>query len=289
MPRDPRRRDAAVIGAPFFLFVLRGPSAGTRCDDRWRTRGRRRDLALGACPRGTGADGPQDVDLEIPAGAWVAIVRPNGAGKSTLLVADRGAGAPGEVTSAGAVAASIGKKFPADRGRADRRACRSRRRSRSRGAGRLPYEDRLRGLRPVDRAAVAAAIDRVGLGRLVGRDVRELSLGERQLVLLAVAIAQAAPVVMLDEPTVHLDIRHQFDVMDLLADLNRRDGRTIVTVLHDLHLAASRIPRIVVVAEVIVADGPPAEARRADRDVSVGRLLPTGPWSPEPAAVVPGG
>jgi iron complex transport system ATP-binding protein len=141
----------------------------------------------------------------------------------------------------------------------------------------------------VDRAAVAAAIDRVGLGRLVGRDVRELSLGERQLVLLAVAIAQAAPVVMLDEPTVHLDIRHQFDVMDLLADLNRRDGRTIVTVLHDLHLAASRIPRIVVVAEVIVADGPPAEARRADRDVSVGRLLPTGPWSPEPAAVVPGG
>jgi iron complex transport system ATP-binding protein len=125
--------------------------------------------------------------------------------------------------------------------------------------------------------------------------VRELSLGERQLVLLAVAIAQAAPIVMLDEPTVHLDIRHQFDVMDLLADLNRRDGRTIVTVLHDLHLAATRIPRIVVVADGrIVADGPPAGALGGDRirdvfGVEPG-LLPEGPWSrPVGAGAIAGG
>ena len=91
------------------------------------------------------------------------------------------------------------------------------------------------------------------------------------------------------------DIRHQFDVMDLLADLNRRDGRTIVTVLHDLHLAARRIPRIVVVADGrIVADGPPAEALHGERirdvfGVEPG-LLPTGPWSgPERAAVARGG
>ena len=150
--------------------------------------------------------------------------------------------------------------------------------------GRLPHEDRLRGLRPADRAAVATAIERVGLGRLIGRDVRELSLGERQLVLLAVAIAQAAPIVMLDEPTVHLDIRHQIEVMDLLADLHERDGRTIVTVLHDLHLAARRIPRIVVVAGGrIVADGPPAEALDAARIRDVfgvdPAVLPVGPWS----------
>jgi iron complex transport system ATP-binding protein len=149
--------------------------------------------------------------------------------------------------------------------------------------GRLPHEDPIRGLRPADRAAVAAAVDRVGLGRLVGRDVRELSLGERQLVLLAVAVAQEAPIVMLDEPTVHLDIRHQLDVIDLLADLVARDGRTVVTVLHDLQLAA-RVPRIVVVAGGrIAADGPPEIALRADVIREVFEVpperLPPGPWS----------
>jgi iron complex transport system ATP-binding protein len=234
------------------------------------------------------------VDLVIEPGEWVAIVGPNGAGKSTLLRLMTGLLAPtaGEVAVDGRSLARLDREevarqiavvpqpssLPFSAAVEDVVAL-----------GRLPHEDRLRGLRPADRAAVAAAIDRVGLGRLVGRDVRELSLGERQLVLLAVAIAQAAPIVMLDEPTVHLDIRHQFDVMDLLADLNRRDGRTIVTVLHDLHLAATRIPRIVVVADGrVVADGPPAEALGGERirdvfGVEPG-LLPAGPWSRTPDA-----
>jgi hypothetical protein len=148
------------------------------------------------------------------------------------------------------------------------RSSRSRRASRSLptvesvvALGRLPHETGSAACVRLIGSAVAGAIERSGLGRLVGRDVRELSLGERQLVLLAVAIAQAAPVIVLDEPTVHLDVRHQFEVMDLLADLNTRDGRTIVTVIHDLHLAASRIPRIVVVGDGrIVGDGPPRTA-----------------------------
>jgi iron complex transport system ATP-binding protein len=150
--------------------------------------------------------------------------------------------------------------------------------------GRLPHEDPIRGPRPADRAAVAAAIDRVGLGRLVGRDARELSLGERQLVLVAVAVAQDAPIIVLDEPTVHLDIRHQVDVMELLADLNAREGRTIVAVLHDLHLATHYLPRIAVLANGrLVADGPPTEALDGDRirdvfGVDPG-VLPEGPWS----------
>jgi iron complex transport system permease protein len=115
--------------------------------------------------------------------------------------------------------------------------------------GRLPHEDRLRGLRERDRAAVAAAIDMVGLGKLVDRDARTLSLGERQLVLLALAIAQKAPVIILDEPTVHLDIRHQVDVMELLRELNVRDGTTIVAVMHDLRLAAHYFPRTLVLAD----------------------------------------
>jgi iron complex transport system ATP-binding protein len=132
--------------------------------------------------------------------------------------------------------------------------------------GRLPHEDPLRGARPVDRAAVAAAIERVGVGHLLGRDVRELSLGERQLVLLALAVAQAAPVLVLDEPTIHLDLRHQVATMELLVDLNTRDGTTIVAVLHDVGLAAAFFPRLVLLDRGrLVADGPPSDALSAER------------------------
>ena len=132
--------------------------------------------------------------------------------------------------------------------------------------GRLPHEHPIRGLRPADRAAIAAAIDRVGVGHLLGRDARELSLGERQLVLLAMAVAQEAPILVLDEPTVHLDLRHQVEVMELLGDLNQRDGTTVIAVLHDLGLAAHFFPRIVVIDRGrLVADGPPAEALTPDR------------------------
>jgi iron complex transport system ATP-binding protein len=241
----------------------------------------------------------RDIDLAIAHGDWVGIVGPNGAGKSTLLRLMTGLlpTTAGSVTVEGLPLAALSRDEVA------RRIAVVPQPSSIPFAttveavvalGRLPHEDRLRGLRPSDHAAVSAAIDRVGLGRLVGRDVRELSLGERQLVLLAVAIAQAAPIVMLDEPTVHLDIRHQLDVMDLLADLNRRDGRTIVTVLHDLHLAARRIPRIVVVADGgIAADGPPDVALRAETVRDVFRVdpadLPSGPWSGSPTVARPVG
>ena len=132
--------------------------------------------------------------------------------------------------------------------------------------GRLPHEHPIRGMRPGDRAAVAAAIERVGLGHLLGRDARELSLGERQLVLLAMAVAQASPVLVLDEPTVHLDLRHQVEVMELLGDLNEREGTTILAVLHDVGLAAHFFPRLVLLDRGrVVADGPPSEVLSAER------------------------
>jgi len=229
------------------------------------------------------------VDLVVRTGERLAVVGPNGAGKSTLLRLMTGLLAP----SSGVVL--VGGRPLRDLGR-DEIARRiavvpqiatlpfSARVEEIVALGRLPHEDSIRGPRPADRAAVAAAIERVGLGRLVGRDARELSLGERQLVLLAVAVAQASPIIVLDEPTVHLDIRHQIDVMELLADLNTRDGRTIITVLHDLNLAARSIPRIVVLADGrVVADGPPEEALDGERIRDVFRVdpavLPAGPWS----------
>jgi iron complex transport system ATP-binding protein len=138
------------------------------------------------------------------------------------------------------------------------------------GLGRIPHEHPFLGPREADRAAVAAAIERVGIGRLRGRDARELSLGERQLMLVALAVAQGARLLVLDEPTVHLDLRHQVDVMRLLVDLNERNGVAVLAVLHDLALAAHFFPRLVLLdAGRVVADGPRSDVLSEDRIRSV--------------------
>ena len=211
------------------------------------------------------------VDLDIAAGERVALIGPNGAGKSTLLRVLTGLVRPaaGRASLGGVPIERL------DRGAIARRLAVvpqqatlpfATRVEEVVALGRLPHEDPFRGARPADRAAIAAAIERVGVGHLLGRDARELSLGERQLVLLALAVAQAAPVLVLDEPTVHLDLRHQVGTMELLVDLNVRDGTTILAVLHDLGLAAIFFPRLVLIdAGRIVADGTPAEVLTPDR------------------------
>jgi iron complex transport system ATP-binding protein len=232
-------------------------------------------------------------DLAISAGDRIALVGPNGAGKSTLLRGIVGLIAPraGEIRIDGQPIGRLTRDAVARRLAVVPQLASlpfAARVEEVVALGRLPHEDPLRGPRAADRAAVAAAIDRVGLGRLIGRDARQLSLGERQLVLVAVALAQAAPVIILDEPTVHLDIRHQVEVMDLLVDLNERDGTTILAVLHDLNLAARYCPRVAVMSDGrIVSDGPPAEALTGGRIRDVfgvdPSILPIGPWSGETA------
>jgi iron complex transport system ATP-binding protein len=210
-------------------------------------------------------------DLAVARGERVALVGPNGAGKSSLLRGLTGVLTPraGSVDLLGGPIERVDRKtlartiavvpevadlpfaMPVEEVVA---------------LGRLPHEPPMTGLRPSDIAAVHGAIDRVGIRHLQTRDVRELSMGERQLVFIAVAVAQSAPILVLDEPTAHLDIRHQVEVMELLLELNRRDGTTIVAVLHDLALAAHFFPRIVVMADArIVADGAPAVTLDAER------------------------
>jgi iron complex transport system ATP-binding protein len=207
----------------------------------------------------------RDVSVALDRGERIALVGPNGAGKSTLLRVLAGTLRPtaGRVELAGVSLADLGRAQVARRLAVVPQQTAlpfAMRVEEVVALGRLPHEAPLRGARPADRAAVAAAIDRVGLGHLMGRDARELSLGERQLVLLALAVAQAAPVMLLDEPTVHLDLRHQVEAMELLRDLNERDGTALVAVLHDLGLAGHFFPRLVVIDHGrVVADGPPAE------------------------------
>jgi iron complex transport system ATP-binding protein len=213
----------------------------------------------------------ESADLAVAAGERLALVGPNGAGKSTLLRALTGVlparhgsvrlcGDPIESVDRRVIARTIAvvpelADLPFAMPVGDVVAL-----------GRLPHEPPLTGLRPSDLAAVESAIERVGIADLRHSDVRELSMGERQLVFIAVALAQDAPILVLDEPTAHLDIRHQVEVMELLVELNRRDRTTVVAVLHDLALAAHFFPRVVVMDRGrIVADGPPARVLDVDR------------------------
>ncbi len=207
----------------------------------------------------------RDVSFTVEAGERVALIGPNGAGKSTLLRVVAGVLRPnaGRVELGGVPVASMDRTAVARRLAVVPQQTAlpfSMRVEEVVALGRLPHEHALRGTRPADRAAVAEAIDRVGLGHLLGRDARELSLGERQLLLLALAVAQESPTLLLDEPTVHLDLRHQVEAMELMRDLNERDGTTLVAVLHDLALASHFFPRLVLLHHGrLVGDGTPAE------------------------------
>jgi iron complex transport system ATP-binding protein len=211
------------------------------------------------------------IDLEIAEGERIAVIGGNGAGKSTLLRVAVGTLAPaaGRVEILGRPIADLDRLAVARRIAVVPQAATLPFATRVEDVvalGRIPHEDPFRGLRAEDRAVVAAAIDRVGVGHLLGRDARELSLGERQLVLIAMAVAQSAPILVLDEPTVHLDLRHQVGAMDLLVDLNERTGTTVIAVLHDLTLAAHFFPRLVLLDHGrVVADGEPGAVLAPDR------------------------
>jgi iron complex transport system ATP-binding protein len=212
-----------------------------------------------------------DVSARIEAGEMVALLGPNGAGKTSLLrcvtrIAKPQAGTvlvggvpldeyerPGLARRMGVVPGQTIVAFPM---RVEELVA----------LGRVPHEHPLLGPRAADRVAIDHAIERVGIGHLRGRDVRELSLGERQLAVLAMTIAQGARLLLLDEPTVHLDLRHQVEVMELLRDIATRDGVTVLAVLHDLGLASHFFPRLMLLQEGrLVADGPPREVLTHDR------------------------
>jgi len=211
------------------------------------------------------------VSLHVAPGELVCLLGPNGAGKSTLLRAITGTLRP----AAGTVLIDAVPMAEYDRSALARRmavvpgqatVAFPIRVEELVGLGRIPYEHPLLGARAADRAATARAVERVGIGHLVGRDVRELSLGERQLAVLAMTIAQGARLLLLDEPTVHLDLRHQVEVMELLRNLAHDDGVTVIAVLHDMTLASHFFDRLVLINDGrLVADGPPADVLTDDR------------------------
>ncbi|MEO3749142.1 ABC transporter ATP-binding protein [Streptomyces sp. B6B3] len=124
--------------------------------------------------------------------------------------------------------------------------------------GRSPHQTWWRQWSRADERAVHGALAATGMAELADRAVDELSGGQRQRAWLAMAVAQGTPVMLLDEPTTYLDLAHQIDVLDLITDLNRQDGRTIVMVLHDLNQACRYADHLVAMKSGrVVAEGPP--------------------------------
>jgi len=211
----------------------------------------------------------RDLDLDIAEGEFVAVVGPNGCGKSTLLKALARVLRP----TAGRVLLH-GRDIRAQRSREVARQLALLPQNpavpegitvRSLAArGRYPHHTLLRQWSPDDEEAIGEALELTGLADCADTPVEELSGGQRQRAWAAMVLAQRTGIVLLDEPTTFLDIAHQYDLLELFADLHRR-GRTVVAVLHDLAQAARFATRLVVLdAGRVAADGPPGEVLTAD-------------------------
>jgi iron complex transport system ATP-binding protein len=128
------------------------------------------------------------------------------------------------------------------------------------GRGRYPHQGWFRRWSSRDDQVVATALAATGTADLVDRRLAELSGGQRQRVWVAMALAQDTDLLLLDEPTTHLDISHQVELLDLLTDLNRTTGTTIVVVLHDVNLACRYADHMIAMKDgAIVAAGSPCD------------------------------
>lgn len=210
------------------------------------------------------------VDLEIPDGAVSVIVGANASGKSTLLktIARLLPAQSGSVILDGRaidqvptkeLARTIGllpQQPIAPEGIAVADLV---------GRGRHPHQKLFRSWSTQDDRAVTEALAATGTLDLADRAVDELSGGQRQRVWIAMALAQQTDILLLDEPTTFLDVSHQIDVLDLLADLNATRGTTVVMVLHDINLAARYADHLFAVrAGKLVASGAPRDVVDAD-------------------------
>ena len=212
----------------------------------------------------------QNIDLEIVRGEILSVIGPNGAGKSTLLKSISGQ-LPllgGSVVMqgedlAGCSAMERARKMAlvlTEHIRPEYMTCRE-----VVSAGRYPYTGRMGILQPRDREIVKEAMARMKVTELSERDFNAISDGQKQRVLVARAIAQDTPVLLLDEPTSYLDLRYRTELMETLREL-AQEGRTVLMSLHEIDLALEISDRILCVQEgESVWCGSPQEVLDQDR------------------------
>jgi iron complex transport system ATP-binding protein len=201
------------------------------------------------------------VDLVAHAGEVVALIGPNGAGKSTLLRVLGGLlrATSGSVTIDGVDAATLDRRAIARQIAVVPQVFETLFPFTVREIAALGRTSRLGPLGTLgsdDARAVARALDDIGAADLAERRIDRVSGGERQRAVLAMALAQEAGVLLLDEPTAHLDPAHQRATLERVAMLARTRGIAVVAVLHDLNLAAAFASRVVLLAHgAVVRDG----------------------------------
>lgn len=206
-----------------------------------------------------------DIDLAIPKGKVSVLIGANGCGKSTILRSLARLLKPmhGDVVLDGENIANMKTKDVAKKlailpqspltpeGLTVKELVK---------LGRHPYRGFTKKWSNEDEEAVHRALELTNMLSLKDRAVDSLSGGQRQRAWIALTLAQETDVILLDEPTTYLDLTHQIDVLDLLFDLNEKDGRTIVMVLHDLNLASRYAHHIIAVKDKkIFAQGKPEE------------------------------
>ncbi len=212
----------------------------------------------------------EDLDLEVPTGRITAIVGANACGKSTLLRAMSRLLRPrtGHVLLDGkAVHRMPARELARSLGLLPQAPIAPEGISVAElvGRGRHPHQGVFSRWTRQDDVAVASALAATHTTDLADRPVDELSGGQRQRVWIAMALAQDTDVLLLDEPTTFLDVSHQLEVLDLLTDLNRDRGTTVVMVLHDLNLAARYADHLIAIAGGrLHAAGAPAEVLTED-------------------------
>jgi iron complex transport system ATP-binding protein len=216
-----------------------------------------------------GADILRGLSIHLEAGEWVNIVGPNGAGKTTLLRVLAGLQPHrGSLALGGTDAAGLGRRawsrlvalvpqtplVPPGMRVLDYVLL-----------GRTPHIHPLGSESPADVDHCVQALERLDLADFAGRTVDTLSGGEMQRVLVARLLAQDTPIALLDEPTAALDLGHQQQVLDLVDDLRRTNGLTVVATMHDLTLAGQYGDRVALVAGGrIAALGSACEVLRED-------------------------
>jgi len=211
-----------------------------------------------------------NINLSVKAGEMVGLLGPNGSGKTTLIKLASGVLKPnrGEIRLDGSSLSQLSRKSIA----------------RSVAVvpqlfnipfafaatevvmlGRTPFLKAFAGESELDKQFVANALELVGISELKERRFDELSGGERQKVILAMALAQQPKLLLLDEPTVHLDITHQVEILELVRRLNVERRLTVMAAMHDLNLASLYFDRLILLKEGRVsADGTPAEVLTED-------------------------
>ena len=202
----------------------------------------------------------RDASLDLAAGELCALVGRNGAGKSTLLKALT---SRGDVRIAGAPLADLSAEKRAQTVAivtTERIRIENLRVEELVAMGRAPYTNWVGHLQDIDREIVAKAIEAVGMSSFVGRDTSSLSDGELQRVMIARAIAQQTPIILLDEPTAFLDIPTRFEVCRLLADLAHNEGKTVLFSTHDIDAAIPVCDSFAIIEHETLRQLPTAEA-----------------------------